>query len=123
MKAFNRNVDDFRLFGFDYAKWPKGGKRINAVVWTPCVSTTVNASSPDEWVNLISRDGKEIHEMYPPHWDKAKCNRHYERCKYQVRIVFAHSIGSSSERRYRFIGLFRLKSSDTTGLHFKRLDV
>lgn len=126
-KTYAKNVDVLRDFGFDYVKWPKSSKAVDAIVWTPCVAKDVNADFPDQWANVISADGKEIYEMIPKGDAAALAKQTSEKNKKCLRIVFAHMITSvtpckGAMRRYRFIGLFKFDRSDAKGVHYKRLE-
>jgi hypothetical protein len=128
MKTYSRNIDVLREFGFDYKSFPRGGKTINAFLWTPCVAYTEDADFPDEWVNILSRDGKDIYEKYPKDDTKARQKVLSERSRNTVRIVYASPLtqgrtGRPRERKYRFIGLFKYYRHDTDGVHYRKLDV
>jgi len=93
----------------------------------PCVATNVNCEFPDEWMNIVSSDGKEIYEMFPLNNARARAKQLSEKNKKRIRLVFAHKITETSpcrgaDRQYRFIGIFKFDRADANGVHYKRLD-
>ena len=91
----------------------------------PCVAANGNCEFPDEWKNIIFADDKEIYEMFPLNNAKARDRQLSEKNKKQIRLVFAHKISATSpsrgtDRRYRFVGIFKFDRLDANGVYYRR---
>ena len=128
MKTYNRNVDILSEFKLGpYKAWPRSTKRIDTIIWMPCVAYTEDADFPDVWVSLLSKDGKSIYEKFPKgdvkkrQWQVSECNRKL------LRVVYASILpncktGNRQVRKYRFLGLFMFDRTDAEGVHYRKIE-
>lgn len=128
MKTYNRNVDILSEFKLGpYKAWPRSTKRIDTIIWMPCVAYTEDADFPDEWVNLLSKDGKSIYEKFPKGDVKKRQWQVSERNRKLLRVVHASILpngktGNRQVRKYRFLGLLMFDRTDAEGVHYRKIE-
>ena len=128
MKTYNRNVDILSEFKLGpYKAWPRSTKRIDTIIWMPCVAYAEDADFPDEWVNLLLKDGKSIYEKFPKGDVKKRQWQVSERNRKLLRVVYASILpngktGNRQVRKYRFLGLFMFDRTDVEGVHYRKIE-